>query len=223
MRNRRLLLVLLLAAAAIPATVNARSRHRNRELGVKAGEFDYYLLALSWAPSWCAQDASRANSTECAADKHVGFIVHGFWPQSVSGSNPENCGQPGHVPQSSIKVALPLMLSTNLIQHEWATHGTCSGLNPYDYFTAMAQARSSVQIPVQLISAATELNLSPSEIEAQFVGTNRGLPKDAVRVACMRGTMEEVRVCFDKNLKARSCAAALNDCRDALVKIPPTV
>lgn len=163
------------------------------------------------------------SSAECAPAKQIGFIVHGFWPEAVSGKNPEFCGRADRVPQSSIKVALPLMLSASLIQHEWAAHGTCSGLNPYDYFTAMLQARSSVQIPVQLNSSPDPLNLSPSEIGAQFAAANGGFPKDAFRVACLRGMLEEVRVCFDKNLKPRACTASVSECHDSKVSIPPTL
>lgn len=211
-----------LATLAIVPAVSGRSR-RDRGVSTTPGAFDYYLLSLSWAPTWCGLDASRSNSAECAPGKHIGFIVHGFWPESAAGKNPENCGAPGRVSNSSLKVALPLMLSANLIQHEWATHGTCSGLNQYDYFTAIAQVRGSVQIPVQLNSAGADISKSPSDIESQFGSANSGYPKDAFRVACTRGKLEEVRICFDKNLKPRSCTANVADCNESRVTIPATL
>ena len=220
---KNVVLALVLLAVALTPTMTGKSRRSRNAGGGTPGNFDYYLLALSWAPSWCGQDASRGNTAECTPGKHIGFIVHGFWPESESGSSPENCGTAGRVSQSSVKVALPLMLSANLIQHEWATHGTCSGLNQYDYFTALVQARSSVQIPVQLNAGDTESNASPTDIEAQFARANTAFPKDAFRIACTRGELQEVRVCFDKNIKPRACTANVTECHDGKLKVPSTL
>jgi len=216
----KLCALLLLGTLLLTPAAPARSR-KNRGLSPAPGSFDYYLLALSWAPEWCAEDASRANSPECTPGKHIGFIVHGFWPEVNQGQNPEFCGTASRVPNSSMKVALPLMLSANLVQHEWAAHGTCSGLNVYDYFTGLAQARGEVQVPVQLNSAASDLRLSPLEIEAQFRAANSAFPKDAFRTACTRGALEEERICFNKSFKPQSCTANVAECQQAKVDIPP--
>ncbi len=51
---RKLLLPLLiwLTMAALPASSETN----------KAGEFDYYVLALSWSPNWCALEGDSKNS-----------------------------------------------------------------------------------------------------------------------------------------------------------------
>ena len=33
--------------------------------GEKAGEFDYYVLSLSWSPNWCALTGRAQNSPQC--------------------------------------------------------------------------------------------------------------------------------------------------------------
>jgi ribonuclease T2 len=218
MRARALPVLLLIGLAALPLT--ARSKHNHSQSG--SGSFDYYLLSLSWAPTWCGQDASRASSAECARGRHIGFIVHGLWPEAAQGKSPEFCGEAGRVPNSTVKIALPLMLSANLIQHEWAAHGTCSGLNSFDYFTALVQVRGMVQIPVQL-NADAELTKTPADIELQFATANPDFPKGAFRTACTRGQFEEERVCFGKDLKPRACTSSVSECSDPRVKIPETL
>jgi ribonuclease T2 len=47
------------------------------------GKFDFYLLALSWSPSYC--EASRERAPDRAPDAQCGprpfsFVVHGLWP-----------------------------------------------------------------------------------------------------------------------------------------------
>jgi len=221
MRHRTLSIVLLIAVAVAPA-VTARSR-RNRSLSSAPGSFDYYLLSLSWAPTWCGQDAARTSSAECMPGRHTGFIVHGFWPEAATAKSPEFCGQAGRVGDATVRMVLPLMLSANLIQHEWAAHGTCSGLSSYDYFSALVQVRAKVQIPVQLNSASAEMKISPAEIENQFAAVNSGFPKNAFRTACVRGLLEEERICFDKNLNPLACTASARECGDGRIAIPPTL
>src|SRR5215469_3499530 len=65
------------------------------------GGFDYYMLALSWAPNYCAGHPTD-NSAECRVGEHTGFVLHGLWPQANAGSPPVNCG--GMSPVSSALV-----------------------------------------------------------------------------------------------------------------------
>ncbi len=184
--------------------------------------FDYYVLSLSWAPAFCAEgNAAARNSRECAVGKNIGFIVHGLWPEDVGGHGLESCGTSKSVPGAVMKFALPYMLSPSLIRHEWATHGACSGRNAYGYFTDIVQARTSVQIPVQISSIENQVTESPGQIEKQFADANPSFPRDAFRTYCSGRTFREERVCFDKNLKPRACTAAVEECRNPAVVIRP--
>ncbi|HEX3726314.1 MAG TPA: hypothetical protein VHV08_08725, partial [Pirellulales bacterium] len=95
------------------------------------GRFDYYVLALSWSPSWCA--ASQERSPERAPDQQCSgrpfaFVVHGLWPQYEHGF-PSYCQVPApRLDRAVVGAALDLMPSPRLVFHEWDRHGTCSGL-----------------------------------------------------------------------------------------------
>ena len=106
----------------VPPSRGAASARR-----VSGGAFDYYLLNLSWAPEFCF---SKPDNPECSG--HFGFIVHGLWPQYQSGGYPQNCGQqPGLANPAKM---LDIMPDLHLINHEWMTHGTCTGLSAEQYF-----------------------------------------------------------------------------------------
>ena len=59
----------------------------------RAGDFDFYVLSLSWSATYCNTD-SRPDPAQCRRD--FGFIVHGLWPQYERGY-PDYC--PTNMPQ----------------------------------------------------------------------------------------------------------------------------
>ena len=184
--------------------------------------FDYYLLSLSWAPEFCAQSGeAAANPRECAPGLRTRFIVHGLWPESNEGKSPESCGPAKTVSKGLVNDLMAYMPSPALIQYEWAAHGTCSGLNQDEYFTKVLLARAAVQIPVQLTSIGATETESPAQIETQFAGANPSFPKGAIRTACRDGALTEVRVCLDKELKARACTASAGECTAPTLTIRP--
>ena len=208
------ILVSLFAAGAL----DARSRHRR----TGGAGFAYYLLSLSYAPDFCAQPAGNKDPRECGAGRHVGFVVHGLWPQGENGRGPERCGTASPVSGDLIRVMLNYIPSESLIQHEWQNHGTCSGLSATDYFAAVRKARDSVTIPPDVKEPAAPLRKSPAEIEAAFGSVNPSFPKEAFRVSCYRdGELQEVRICFDKDLSPRACTASAGECTNQSVEILP--
>lgn len=149
------------------------------------------------------------------------FAVHGLWPEANVGKSPETCGPATKVPKGLVNQLLPYMPSASLIQHEWATHGTCTGLTVDDFFTKVLLARAAVQVPVQISSIAAVETESPTEIETEFAGANPGFPKGAFRTACRSGALTEVRACFDKNIKGLACTASAGECASPTVTIGP--
>ena len=158
---------------------------------------------------------------ECAPGRGIGFIVHGLWPETTGGRGPEACGPTRPLPQAVVNFALPAMLSPGLIRHEWVTHGICTGLNPFDYFSSMVQARAAVQIPVQITSIEGQITEGPRQIETQFAGSNPSFPPGAFRTSCPRRVFQEERICFDKNLKPRACTASVGECTSPAIVIRP--
>jgi ribonuclease T2 len=200
---------------------SAWARHHHRETDTTPGRFDYYLLSLSWSPAFCIQ---QPDSPECNGPRQFGFIVHGLWPQNEKGW-PEHCGD-SEIPESLAQGMSDLMPAKKLVYHEWATHGTCSGLAPEEYFALVRRARSAMVIPKPLVSPTAAVAKSPAVIVNAFMKANPRWPADSVVVTCSsQGAprLREVHVCFDRELDARACSAdALREgCRAGSVIIPP--
>src|SRR5664280_618090 len=216
---RKLILSMLLMAAL--AATMPLSAARKKMAAASSPGFSYYLLALSWAPDFCAQAGTNGNPAECGTGKKIGFVVHGLWPQGDSGRGPENCGG-SPVANSIVQLMLNYIPTESLIQHEWAPHGTCSGLAAADYFAAVRKARDSVTIPDDLKEPARQLRLSPSEIEAKFAAANPRFPKEAFRVSCYRdGELQEARICFNRDLSPRACGTGVGQCSASPAVILP--
>ena len=113
------------------------------------------------------------------------------------------------------------MPNRGLIQHEWATHGTCSGLESADYFGDIRKAFGEVQIPQEFRAPARQVEESPADIEQRFASANQA-PSDAFRISCSQGEMVAVEVCLTKDLQYRSCGSGVRDCRPPQIRVQPT-
>ena len=56
-----------------------------RAEGEPAGQFDYYVLSLSWSPNWCALEGDDRGSPQCDSNAGFGWVLHGLWPQYEQG------------------------------------------------------------------------------------------------------------------------------------------
>jgi ribonuclease T2 len=101
----------------------------------------------------------------------------------------------------------------SLIQHEWSTHGTCSGLTAGEYFSAVRKAREAVIIPAEFKAPSREMHLSPGQIASKFAAANPSFPPGAFRVSCQNNALQEVRVCLTKDLRPRNCGSSAGMCR----------
>jgi ribonuclease T2 len=168
--------------------------------------FDFYVLALSWSPTYC-QDASAAKRdvVQCAGPRPFAFVVHGLWPQFERGF-PRACTSSQQRPsRSDIRAMLDLMPSERLVQHEWETHGTCSGLSARDYLKVVRAAAQSVAIPADFGGATQWRRVSAGEVEAAFVSSNPNMTEAGIGVAKRGNLLSEVRVCLTLELKPRPC------------------
>ena len=193
------------------------TQHRRARIG-QPGAFDYYLLSLSWSPEYCH---SHASSAQCTGSKHYGFVVHGLWPEANSGANPENCSNaPG--PSDPSKM-LDIMPDLGLIQHEWLTHGTCTGLSADNYFSSIRSVFSSVQIPKQFFSVTSTTLMSPQQIKSAFEQANPGLSDGSIGLVCTGGYLNEVEICFSKdaNPAPMACPSRPSSCGTQTIKVPP--
>jgi ribonuclease T2 len=204
---------------ALAVTTGADARGKGKQGDSRPGRFDYYLVSLSWSPSYCALHPGEAQ--QCG--KGYGFVLHGLWPQNRNGSWPQHCSTSRELDEATITQMLPIMPSRHLIEHEWETHGACSGLDAKDYFALAEDAFSRVTIPQALKTPATSPSLSATEVEQAFIDVNPGLDDNMISIECKDGgTLEEVRICVDKdNLSVKSCGGRVrNSCRAGKLTIP---
>jgi len=188
------------------------------------GQFDFYVLALSWSPTYCESAKERAPNgrpdPQCSG-RPFAFVVHGLWPQYDQGF-PSYCQVPAaRLDREIVSTALDLMPSPRLIFHEWDRHGTCSGLTPHAYFETVRKARAVVKIPTDYIAPAETLSVSPDAVAAAFVKTNPGLSRLGLAVACDATRLTEVRLCMAKDFTFHDCAdVASHACKRDKIAIP---
>lgn len=192
-----------------------------------AGQFDYYALVLSWSPSYCAENADR-NEQQCNRrdGRRYSFVLHGLWPQYNYGY-PSSCRLPRRpfVPDNVIASMLDIMPSRGLVIHEYRTHGTCSGLDPAQYFSTAHRLFNGITIPQRFRSPPEAQYMAPSEIRSEFLRANPKLDPDMLAVVCSGKGLKEVRICFSKDGNPRACGRNENQnklCSSDRVYIPPT-
>jgi len=215
---RWLLPVVALAVAVAYDLPGAEAQSRGR-----AGDFDYYVLSISWSPSYCAAAGSRADPRQCDSGRPFAFVVHGLWPQYERGW-PQFCRTDGRkrLRGREIDGILDLMPSRGLIRHEWSKHGTCSGLSPQGYFRTVRQAWNKLVIPRRYERLESYLSIDPRSVEKDFLAANPKLRADAIAISCKGRRLTEVLVCMDRNLNFRRCEAVdRRGCRARKVVMPP--
>jgi len=196
----------------------AQDRRQNQP-----GQFDFYVLSLSWSPSFCeaTSERGRDGGAQCGL-RPYSFVVHGLWPQYEKGF-PEFCQVPApRLDRGIVSSMLELMPSPKLVFNEWDKHGTCSGLSPRAYFETVRKARAVVKIPPEYLEVKTHLNVTPNEVEAAFVKANPGLKPAGISVTCDSRRLSEVRICLSKDFGFRDCAEIdRRACRRDRLVMPP--
>jgi ribonuclease T2 len=216
------LLVACLALLLTPQAATAQDDPRQ----AAPGQFDFYVLSLSWSPSFCAGAAERG-STGAAARAQCGvrpysFVVHGLWPQYDKGF-PEYCQLPApRLYRGIVSSMLDLMPAPRLIYNEWDRHGTCSGQSPRAYFETVRKARAAVKIPQEYTELKEPLSVTPSAVEDAFIKANPGLSANAIAIGCDAKRLTEVRLCLSKDLQFRDCPEVVKrSCNREQVTMPP--
>lgn len=216
-RGKKPIIIILVLVLLLISSLAARRHHPQSP--DNSSTFDYYLLSLSWAPTYCAEHPND-NSAECRPGEHKAFVLHGLWPQSQSGAPPEDCGSARPVPQQTVRHMLAYFPSAGLIQHEWAKHGTCSGLSAVDYFAKVEQAFQAVQVPDAYKNLHQPTTVPTGEIEANFSSSNHA-PENAFRVSCHNGELVGIEACMSKSMQFQACSQSVRECPASPVKVLP--
>jgi len=199
-------------------SASAQDRRQNQP-----GQFDFYVLALSWSPSFCDAAGERGTPPrQQCGERPYSFVVHGLWPQYERGF-PEFCQQPSpRLDRNIVSSMLDLMPAPRLIFNEWDKHGTCSGLSSHAYFETVRKVRALVKIPDAYIEPAQEITVAPAEVGDAFVKANPGLTQASIAVSCDNKRLTEVRICVGKDLRFHDCAEVeQRSCRRDQIVMPP--
>jgi ribonuclease T2 len=214
------------AATAQDSRQDSRQESRQDQRQNAPGQFDFYVLSLSWSPSFCAGAAERSRSgpavnAQCGA-RPYSFVVHGLWPQYERGF-PEFCQLPApRLDRGIVSSMLDLMPAPRLIFNEWDRHGTCSGQSARGYFETVRKARAAVKIPAEFTDLKEALSVTPGAIEDAFIRANPGLSANAMAVRCDAKRLTEVRLCLGKDLHFYDCPElAKRSCKREQVTMPP--
>jgi ribonuclease T2 len=217
---RHLMVVTIVVAAALRGTVPAAGRDQ-------PGEFDYYVLALSIAPSFCALTGYRKHKAQCrnptdADYRAVPLTIHGLWPNkrnTRAREQPQECSDKRLAPlpaalDRELKTYMPGIVD-GLADYEWMKHGVCSGLTPEAYFAKLVELARAANATIGAIIKDKDLFGKELAIPP-FLDAVAGKSPDlanAVQVDCQfarkgsgdaasRAYVVEVRVLLAKDLAA---------------------
>ena len=187
--------------------------------GERAGKFDYYVLSLSWSPTWCALEGDARGADQCDDRHDFGWTLHGLWPQNERGW-PSYCRTAERDPsRGQTKAMADIMGSGGLAWHQWKKHGRCSGLSSDAYFEISRRAYASLTRPVVFRNLEKPVKLPAKVVEEAFLESNPRLSPDMITITCKNRRIQEVRLCLNKDLEPRICGEdVVGDCsiKDAL-------
>ena len=175
----------------------------------QAADFDFYVLALSWSPDYCAVNGA-GDPQQCGSGKRLGFVLHGLWPQNNRGY-PSNCTSeklPGAV-KARYQGLYP---SEALFTHEWEKHGTCSRLTPEQYLSLSKRLKESVAIPAEFRAPPQPIRVTTVQFKQALMAVNPNLGDSGLIVFCSGSGrfLREVFVCFTRDGKPTACSRELH-------------
>jgi ribonuclease I len=193
----------------IPASSHDHARPEPGTYATRAG-FDFYLLALTWHPAFCLD--GHGNKPECRKPQPHPLAIHGLWPERLAaGAYPRDC----RAPRLELAPALARELEdfmpgmeSNLHDHEWRTHGGCSGLDDDVYFQySLDRARDMDTALRRELTTLAGRETTPAQLRAVADGYQPGLGATIVfQCRTLRGApatsrnrpfLIEVRQCID--------------------------
>src|SRR5450755_3082190 len=115
--------VLLIAVGLGSAPAQEQQGQQQSQQRNQPGQFDFYVLSLSWSPSFCKETEERGReSNEQCRGRPYAFVVHGLWPQYERGF-PRDCQVPApRLYRELMTSMLDLMPAPQLVYHEWDQH-----------------------------------------------------------------------------------------------------
>ncbi|WP_282182289.1 ribonuclease T2 [Aliiroseovarius marinus] len=181
--------------------------------GERAGDFDYYILSLSWSPNWCATTGDQRGSEQCDPSRELGWVVHGLWPQYEDGW-PSYCKTAVRAPSRSMTAAQADLFGTGgAAWYQWKKHGSCAGIEADVYYDLVREAFGTVNRPEVFRKLTNSVRLPASVVEEAFLQANPDWHADMLTITCKADRIQEARLCLTKDLEPRTCARdVVRDC-----------
>ncbi len=172
-----------------------------------------YTLALIWAPQHCFHAVGGAEALQCGRDTGSGFVLHGLWPDGEGKNWPQWCGDARVLPRSVIAAYYRATPSPQLLQHEWAKHGTCvPGMTPDSYFRQSSRLFFALRSPD--MDSLAKAPLTEGQLVEAFAPVNPGTSAESIRLNLdKQGWLQAVWFCLDTNFRATRCAAPAQPAR----------
>jgi ribonuclease T2 len=162
-------------------------------------DFGFYLLAMTWAPSFCCGEPTKQQCSQLAGSYAATHLtLHGLWPNFTDEQSrgrprawPQFCGTYAHcehaedatcAPDAAVPPELaqlaPAYVTDGLATHEWSKHGSCTSLPPAGYFAAELAAIGTIPNADALQSSIGK-DLARDDLQRAF-----GIPPESVVLGC---------------------------------------
>jgi len=166
-----------------------------------------YTLAITWGPGYCRTAGDRPGSRFQCRDGRFGWTLHGLWPDGTGKDWPQYCAPAALLPQAVIRANLCATPSAQLLQHEWAKHGTCmAGETPASYFRRSTALYGRLRYPD--MDRLSRRPLTAGALARAMAAANPGLRPDMMRVTANRqGWLDEIWLCLDRAFARARCPA----------------
>ncbi len=169
-----------------------------------------YTLSLIWTPEHCYTRRGRPGTdAECSSRAaRSGFTLHGLWPDGDGPNHwPQYCKPVEILTDAQIRIGIGATPSAQLLQHEWAKHGSCMTDDPVRYFTEEDRIYGTIRTP-DMAALAHRRGLTASELQSTFAAANSGMTADMMRLNInKRGWLEEVWLCLGLDKRPHACPA----------------
>ena len=206
----------LVAALALPAVAHAQSYRCSVPETVPTPHADTpsareprralpiggYTLAITWAPQYCHDNSGRPGAAfQCGSGNRFGFTLHGLWPDGEGEDWPQYCSAAPLLDAAVIRRNLCATPSAQLLQHEYAKHGTC----PAAYFARSTGLFAKLRYP-DMNALSRRRSLTAGAFAAALARANPGMTAQMVRVSAnKRGWLDEAWLCLDKQFAYAAC------------------
>ena len=173
-----------------------------------------YTLSLIWMPERCRKGRGKGDWLSCHDAR--GFALHGLWPEGRGRDWPQYCAPAAILPQATLRAHYCVTPSAQLLQHQWAKHGTCmgGGMTPDRYFALSSRLFDTVRAP-DMAGLSRRRGLTAAQVGQAFARANPRLRPDMIRLQLnRRGWLEEAWLCLDAAFVPRRCPIGQSGARD---------